>query len=103
MQETQTEAPCGVTKAMDILGGKWTLLIIRDLLSGPRRFSELEGSLTGISPRTLAMRLKELEHDGVLHRDCLTNPAHPLYSLSESGLRLSKIIDLMRAWGNAQT
>jgi len=69
---------CGITKALEIIGGKWTLLIIRDLLDEPRRFGELERSLEGISPRTLAIRLKELEADGVLKRDCSAGESHPM-------------------------
>ncbi len=92
---------CGITKALDVIGGKWTLLIIRDLLDGARRFSELESSLEGISPRTLAIRLKELEHDGVLERDCSAGEAHPVYRLTDKGRSLSAILDQMRAWGEA--
>lgn len=103
MHHPHDDQACGVMKAMDVLGGKWTLLIIRDLLDGPRRFSELEDSLAGISPRTLALRLKELEHDGVLTRDCSMGPAHPRYTLTDRGLQLSAIIEQMRTWGSAQT
>jgi DNA-binding HxlR family transcriptional regulator len=92
---------CGVSRALEIIGGKWTLLIIRDLLYGPRRFSELETSLTGISPRTLALRLKELEQSGVLTRDCSAGPAHPRYCLTLQGRKLSNIIDQMRSWGES--
>ncbi|HEX3082758.1 MAG TPA: helix-turn-helix domain-containing protein [Candidatus Saccharimonadia bacterium] len=92
---------CGIAKALTVIGGKWTLLIIRDLLDNPCRFSELEGSLEGISPRTLAIRLKELEHDGVLKRDCSGGEAHPIYRLTDKGRSLSVILDQMRAWGNA--
>jgi DNA-binding HxlR family transcriptional regulator len=74
-------------------------LVIRDLLEQPRRFSELESSLDGISPRTLAIRLKELEHDGVLLRDCSAGEAHPVYRLTEKGHSLSTIIEQMRSWG----
>jgi DNA-binding HxlR family transcriptional regulator len=89
---------CGISRTLDILGGKWTPLIIRDLLEGPRRFSELEHSLVGISPRTLAGRLKELEQAGVVERNC-DNPAHPRYTLTKKGRSLSGIIELMRSWG----
>ncbi len=92
---------CGVTRALEVIGAKWTLLLIRDLLEGTRRFSELEASLGGISPRTLAMRLKELEHDGVLERDCSAGDAHPVYRLTAKGRSLSAIVDQMRAWGEA--
>jgi DNA-binding HxlR family transcriptional regulator len=93
---------CGITKALEVIGGKWTLLIIRDLLERPRRFSELEHSLEGISPRTLALRLKELERDGALRRDCSGGEAHPMYRLTDKGRSLQRIVDLMRAWGEAK-
>ncbi len=88
---------CGIAKTMETLGGKWTILIIRDLLEGERRFSELEHSLVGISPRTLALRLKELEGDNIITRNCATG--HPVYSLTERGHSLHGILDTMRHWG----
>ena len=93
---------CGIAKALDIIGAKWTILIVRDLLDGPRRFGELEKSLEGISPRTLALRLKELEHDGILRRDCSAGEFHPVYQLTENGRSLQVILDQMRTWGNAK-
>ena len=89
---------CGITKTMEILGGKWTILIVRDLLESERRFSELEHSLVGISPRTLAIRLKELEEDNIITRDCATG--HPVYSLTKRGHSLHGILDTMREWGD---
>ena len=94
--------PCGITKTLEIIGGKWTVLIVRDLLMQSRRFSELEHSLQGISPRTLAMRLKELENDDVLTRDCSAGSTHPVYHLTDKGRSLSKILDQMREWGEAK-
>ena len=101
MKTIENQKTCGITKALEVIGAKWTLLLIRDLLEGPRRFGELEGSLEGISPRTLAIRLKELEHDGVVRRDCSAGEAHPMYSLTPKGRSLSSILDQMRAWGMA--
>lgn len=92
-----TNGSCGIARTMEILGGKWTILLVRDLMEGPRRFSELEHSLAGISPRTLAARLKELEEDSIISRDC--SPGHPVYSLTERGLGLHGILDQMRWWG----
>jgi DNA-binding HxlR family transcriptional regulator len=91
---------CGIAKALEIIGAKWTILIVRDLLEGPRRFGELERSLEGISPRTLALRLKELEQDGILMRDCSAGEFHPVYSLTDKGRSLQDILDRIRAWGN---
>jgi len=101
MQATDDSKFCGITKALEVIGGKWTVLIIRDLLDRPHRFGELESSLDGISPRTLAIRLKELERDGVLVRDCSGGEAHPVYRLTDKGYSLSAIVDQMRVWGNA--
>lgn len=95
----QADPQCGITRALAIIGGKWTMLIVRDLLEGPRRFGELEHSLVGISPRTLAERLKEMEEDGLIIRDC-GEGHHPVYSLTGHGRSLHKILDQMRAWGS---
>jgi len=91
---------CGITKALETIGGKWTMLILRDLMSGPKRFSELERSLTGISTRTLAQRLEELANDGIIVRDCTDGPIHPRYRLTEKGESLQDILDQLRQWGN---
>ncbi len=101
-QQRTEEKLCGITKALEVIGGKWTVLIVRDLLEGPRRFSELEHSLVGISPRTLALRLKELEHDGVLTRNCDGGDAHPIYLLTDKGRSLQRILDQMRTWGESE-
>jgi len=101
MNKAEHITSCGITKALEVIGAKWTLLIIRDLLERPRRFGELESSLEGISPRTLAIRLKELDHDGVITRDCSAGEAHPVYRLTPKGHSLSTILDQMRAWGMA--
>jgi DNA-binding HxlR family transcriptional regulator len=98
-QSTADDKHCGITRTLEILGGKWTPLLVRDLLEGSRRFCELEHSLQGISPRTLAIRLRELEQAGVVTCDRDTNPAHPSYSLTAKGRSLSGIIDQMRSWG----
>lgn len=93
------DTDCGVTKALNIIGGKWTLLIIRDLLTAPRRFSELEHSLAGISPRTLALRLKELEQDDIISRQVPASGGHASYCLTEKGRSLQRIIEQLRTWG----
>ena len=80
--------------------GKWTLLLVRELAEGRSRFCELERSLTGISPRTLSLRLRALEEEGIVARS--TFPAVPPrveYALTEKGLALIPIIDDMRTYG----
>ncbi|HUD11011.1 MAG TPA: helix-turn-helix domain-containing protein [Candidatus Saccharimonadia bacterium] len=102
MSLTEKDTDCGIARALDVIGGKWTLLIIRDLIVRPRRFGELEQSLSGISPRTLTIRLKELEADGVLKRDCSAGEFHPMYCLTEKGYSLQNILDQMRSWGEVK-
>ena len=91
---------CPVCRTADIVCGKWTLLIVRDLSEGRSRFCELERSLGGISPRTLSLRLRALEEEGIVARS--TFPAVPPrveYALTEKGLALIPIIDNMRSYG----
>ena len=91
---------CPVCRTAEIISGKWTLLLIRDLADESRRFCELERSLAGISPRTLSLRLRALEEEGIVAR--ATFPAVPPrveYSLTEKGLALVPIIDNMREYG----
>ena len=83
-----------------VVGGKWTLLILRDLASGPCRFSELERSLAGISPRTLSLRLRALEEDRIVERrEYPQAPPRVEYRLTERGRDLLPIVDAMRSYG----
>lgn len=94
------EIECSIEKALSVLGGKWTFLIIRDLFCGKRRFGELRKSLCGISPKTLSLRLKELEDQGIVIRTpYATIPPTVEYSLTEKGRSLEKIIKEMKLWG----
>ncbi len=80
--------------------GKWTILVIRDLAEGRTRFCELERSLAGISPRTLSLRLRALEEEGVVARDTYPEvPPRVEYSLTEKGEALLPLIDGMRTYG----
>ena len=80
--------------------GKWTLLLVRDLADGCSRFCELERSLAGISPRTLSLRLRALEEEGIVRRDTFGEvPPRVEYALTEKGKALLPIIDDMRAYG----
>ena len=88
------DASCPVCRTADIVCGKWTLLLVRELAEGRSRFCELERSLAGISPRTLSLRLRALEEEGIVERS--TFPAVPPrveYALTEKGLALIPIID----------
>jgi DNA-binding HxlR family transcriptional regulator len=91
---------CPVARTAEIISGKWTLLIIRDLTTGTKRFSELERSLEGISPKTLSERLSELERQGVLSRRTYAEvPPKVEYSLTPKGHALVGVIEAMRAYG----
>ena len=94
------DATCPVCKTAEIVCGKWTLLLIRDLSEGRSRFCELERSLQGISPRTLSLRLRALEEEGIVERDTYAEvPPRVEYVLTEKGRALLPIIDGMRTYG----
>ena len=91
---------CPVAKTAEIISNKWTPLILRDLVDGERRFSQLERSLHGISPKTLSERLKRLEDANVIDRRCFAEvPPRVEYSLTEKGHALMPLIDCMREFG----
>lgn len=91
---------CPVAKASEILSGKWTTLIVRDLLSGKKRYSELQRSLLGISPRMLAARLSMLEQAGLITKTIYpTVPPKTEYELTEAGRRIEPVIAAMADFG----
>ena len=91
---------CPVCRTADIVCGKWTLLLVRDLAEGRARFCELERSLAGISPRTLSLRLRALEEEGIVERRTYAEvPPRVEYQLTEKGRDLLPIIDSMRTYG----
>lgn len=91
---------CPVCRTAEIVCGKWTLLIIRDLADARSRFCELERSLTGISPRTLSLRLRSLEEEGIVERRTFPEvPPRVEYALTEKGRALVPIVEDMRAYG----
>jgi DNA-binding HxlR family transcriptional regulator len=92
---------CPVCRTAEIVCGKWTLLVIRDLAEGRSRFCELERSLQGISPRTLSLRLRALEEEGVVERQTYPEvPPRVEYALTEKGRALVPLIESMRAYGS---
>jgi DNA-binding HxlR family transcriptional regulator len=91
---------CPVCRTAEIVCGKWTLLVIRDLAEGRSRFCELERSLQGISPRTLSLRLRALEEEGVVKRQTYPEvPPRVEYALTEKGRALVPLIEDMRTYG----
>lgn len=91
---------CSVEKTLSVIGGKWTFLIIRDLLNGPKRFGELMRSLKTASPRTLTLRLRELEKHGIIDRHIHPQiPPRVDYDLTDKGKQLQPIFNEMKRWG----
>jgi DNA-binding HxlR family transcriptional regulator len=92
---------CSVAACAEIIGAKWTALLVHDLSEGPRRFSELEHSCAGISPRTLSERLRALEQEGIVERHSFPeSPPRVEYELTEKGASLLPIIEQMRRFGH---
>jgi DNA-binding HxlR family transcriptional regulator len=91
---------CPVCRTAEIVCGKWTLLLVRDLAEGCSRFCELERSLQGISPRTLSLRLRALEEEGIVERHTYPEvPPRVEYSLTDKGRALLPIVQGMRDYG----
>jgi DNA-binding HxlR family transcriptional regulator len=96
-----TDESCPVCRTADIVCGKWTLLLVKELVEGSSRFCELERSLTGISPRTLSLRLRALEEEGMVARHTFPEvPPRVEYILTDKGRALVPLIEDMRAYGS---
>lgn len=94
------DSECPVCRTAEIISGKWTLLIIRDLADCSYRFCELERSLEGISPRTLSLRLRALEEQGIVERRTYPEvPPRVEYALTDKGRALVPLIEDMRRYG----
>jgi DNA-binding HxlR family transcriptional regulator len=90
-----------IASAMQIIGNKWTALILRDLFAGPKRFGELEKSVGDINPRTLSQRLDDLEAHGIITKHSFAEvPPRIEYTLTDKGQDLLPILQQMAAWGN---
>jgi DNA-binding HxlR family transcriptional regulator len=95
-----SNSECPVCRTAEVVCGKWTLLLIRDLAAGSSRFCELERSLEGISPRTLSLRLRALEEEGIVERHTYPEvPPRVEYALTVKGEALVPLIDDMRKYG----
>jgi DNA-binding HxlR family transcriptional regulator len=97
----KTDPVCPVDHVLGLMEGRWSTLIVRDLLAGPKRFGELRSSLQGISPKTLTDRLRHLEEHGMLTRHAFAEvPPRVEYRLTERGRSLEPILLSMWHWGH---
>lgn len=94
--------PCTVSLAMDLVGGKWKVVILYHLKNTPKRYSELSKDLPGITERTLSLQLKQLEDDGLISRQAYGEkpPIKVIYSLTDFGLTFIPVLDAVLSWGN---
>lgn len=96
---TPTGQQC-LTKTLKVIGSKWTIPILHQLCGGTKRFGQLARALPGVSPKTLSLRLRELERGGVVKKKVFAEvPLHVEYSLTPKGQSLRTIINKMKAWG----
>lgn len=94
------EDGCATAHALDLIGERWALLVVRELILGPKRFTDLRAGLPSISPNVLSQRLEELEQAGIVHRRKLPPPAAAwVYELTPWGLELEKVIMSLGRWG----
>ena len=99
--ETRYDDPCGIARAMSVIGDRWAVLVVRELMFGPRRFAQLRAGLPGISPNVLSQRLRDLEASGVLARTTLDESAAvTAYELTKRGRELEPILIELGRWGS---
>jgi DNA-binding HxlR family transcriptional regulator len=95
--------PCGIARALDAVGDRWALLVVRELIFGPKRFLQLRHGLHGVSPNVLSQRLRDLENGGIVHRDVLDPPAGvAVYELTPRGRALEPILLELGRWGSQE-
>jgi DNA-binding HxlR family transcriptional regulator len=91
---------CPAARALDVVGERWTLLVVRELLTGPKRYTDLQDGLRGIGPNVLAERLRSLEKTGIVEKRRLPPPAaSTVYELTETGEGLRPVVDSLFHWG----
>jgi len=91
---------CSIEKALDVIGGKWSFLVLRELFDGTKRFGELKKAIPSISPKALTDTLRHLEENNVIAREAFpTVPVTVEYSLTEKGKAFNKILKEMKHWG----
>lgn len=100
MPATEILPPCPVETTLMLIGNKWKVLILRDLMEGTRRFGELKRSIGSVSQKVLTQQLRAMEADGLVYREVYAEvPPRVEYSLTDLGYSLRPILDAMMAWG----
>jgi DNA-binding HxlR family transcriptional regulator len=101
MGRSYDQKHCPVARTLDMIGERWTILLLRDFfLHGARRYQDLQESLTGLAPNTLSARLKTLEGHGLIERKLYSeHPPRLEYQLTERGRSLGPIVKALRDWG----
>jgi DNA-binding HxlR family transcriptional regulator len=95
--------PCGIARALDIVGDRWALLVVRELIFGPKRFLQLRDGLHGISPNVLSQRLRDLEDAGLVRHEMLEPPASvAVYELTARGSALEPVLLELGRWGSQE-
>ncbi len=98
----RSQGDCSIAATLNIVGDRWTILVLRDLFQGRRRFNDLLESLDGISPNLLADRLKRMEENAIVTRVLYSeHPPRAEYHLTGKGQALQPVIEAMRSWGKA--
>ena len=100
--ESRYDDPCGIARAMGVIGDRWAVLVVRELMFGARRFAQLRAGLPGISPNVLSQRLRELEAAGVARRTVLDSVNVTVYELTERGQALEPVLIELGRWGSQE-
>jgi len=105
MAKTYEIRDCPVARTLDLIGERWTILLLRDLLlQGPRRFQDFQTSLPGVAPNVLSARLKTLEENGLVRRELYSErPPRLQYVLTDKGRSLGPVVKAIREWGTQHT
>lgn len=99
-QQKKNCRTCPLARTADLVGDTWSLLILRDLMEGPKRFGDLESSLSGVSSRTLCKKLEYLEENAIINRQEFSEkPPRVMYRLTKKGLEFNSVIEAMRTYG----
>ncbi len=100
---TRYDDPCGIARAMGVIGDRWAVLVVRELMFGPRRFAQVREGLPGISPNVLSQRLRDLEKSGVLRRVDEEALGVTVYDLTDRGRSLEPVLIELGRWGSRET